>query len=1480
MSLVLFAPDVATADSVAAGHWVLDTCRALRARGHEVMLHPRERHLGWLATSLEAEGVRVLPYDAESADQEDEFGHAPRFRARRVVALARGNDVQWVLAQGLNLCMTLTGARALRDKLWSLPFDAPFRTEPVDQGHQARVENILAGSHRLLVAVEAQRAELEARFPATTSKVTLMPAPSAGAQDTGTPPGDDPGASGAPDLLIDLDYFTEDSLPDLWSYADATRSQRDVPALMVTGSSASSLRDHPLWRNLPGAQVWDSRPPTSAAVAIIPSHEQDPVAHAHAWARAADEGRLTIAVTASPTSQHLPGVHFVDSAAALLNPLPLTPPRPASTAVGSDASTSGWFPQDREHLALGHPDGRRLRVVLAGSDFKFAGDLIRALSEHPDVDLRVDVFAHHSTTQPDVSRGYAAWADVVIAEFAQQNAVWYSQNLRAHQRLLVHLHGFELLGDVVDALDHAQCTAIVVPSAFYRDQAAETKGWAHELIHVVSNSVDEDDLHREKFESARFHLGLAGYAPILKRPDRALDLVRMLRAEDERYTLHLRGHSPWNYTWEWKKSAHQNAYREFFRAAGQDERLMEGLSFEPFGPDMGNWLRRVGWILSPSYRETFHLAAVEGAASGAIPLVWTRDGSEEIFSDRWNFSSTEAVAEFVLATNASAESYAGESRRARAFVSRYDRAAVAEHWFDLLRTARDEIAASRIDARVEVAAASKPDLQPELAEDRLLAEVEACLEEGSYARALAALDTGISVTAKSRGRLKDAELWVRGVAALDARRFALYLPRVPRTVTVHTTPLMVRVAGSSSTRWARHGLELRTLDVEPFPYTDPRDLVPGTDPADIQPDLPVGVSRLGRFIRADRWIEAHASTIAARCAQDGIDHLVVRGPWWIALAAAVAADRLGIPATWILTSGADVQRAERAVEDPFGSDTVDYLVLRTLEGMSRVVDETDQLRAGPLASRVPLADLPVTDLPATMEVATYSPSPDYGGLPSAVERSAEDLHVLAAGGEGFVASWRTTGVRVTALDIDAVNSPVAPTVDLVVVDLALAQDPAWTSPFTAVSATGPSRMSKLFDSARLVGARTLAVAHDVDSWPDDLLATLRKADVLTATSIEVAEPVLRLNPLSVERVLPAAGRPWERNPASFLRSLGLPVRMSASGGQTAFTCRTGSGTRTPEGSAPMVPDPDTDLAPVDRDTAALEGISLILATHRGAHRIGLMLDSLGAQTLPHHLIELIVVENGGEPESRAQVEQFATTHDMQVRYIFREEAGVGAARNVGIAAATREYLAFLDDDDEIEPNFLLSAWLSSAPDSIVLSALHDQTAGGVRVTATHTVNRLNTLRARGRLPIGRMVGALGLNACKLVPTQIAQQLQYPEDLHSGEDIVFMAQVLGHGLWFVPAAPMDKSAYIRHMRSNSVSRREFTFDFAVTERLAVISALVAIRRTLTQKQEIGAIATLVRGQSSFISRYRDAHPSESGAIDAAIAQRGLTGEVIQ
>src|SRR5699024_4386266 len=223
--------------------------------------------------------------------------------------------------------------------------------------------------------------------------------------------------------------------------------------------------------------------------------------------------------------------------------------------------------------------------------------------------------------------------------------------------LIVHLHGFELLSDWITELDIDNVSAVVVASEFYRQKAHELRGWPLDKISVIPNSVNHFDFERPKHDDARFHLGLVGMVPILKRPDRALDLLENLLEVDPRYTLHIRGHAPWDCAWEWKKAARQDAYRSFYARVGQRPDLLRAIAFEPFAPDMANWLRKIGWILSPSSRETFHLAAIEGATSGAVPLAWERDGARDIIGDEWTFSSTADICDFVTANNASCDSH-------------------------------------------------------------------------------------------------------------------------------------------------------------------------------------------------------------------------------------------------------------------------------------------------------------------------------------------------------------------------------------------------------------------------------------------------------------------------------------------------------------------------------------------------------------------------------------------------------------------------------------------------------------------------------------------------------------------------------------------------------------------------------------------------------------------------------------------------------
>ncbi|QPV65167.1 glycosyltransferase family 2 protein [Halosimplex litoreum] len=82
--------------------------------------------------------------------------------------------------------------------------------------------------------------------------------------------------------------------------------------------------------------------------------------------------------------------------------------------------------------------------------------------------------------------------------------------------------------------------------------------------------------------------------------------------------------------------------------------------------------------------------------------------------------------------------------------------------------------------------------------------------------------------------------------------------------------------------------------------------------------------------------------------------------------------------------------------------------------------------------------------------------------------------------------------------------------------------------------------------------------------------------------------------------------------------------------------------------------------------------------------VGRALDSALAQTTTD--LEVVVVDDGSDDGTEAVV---AAYDDPRVRYLAHEgNRGVSAARNTGVDAATGEYVAFLDSDDEWLPRKL------------------------------------------------------------------------------------------------------------------------------------------------------------------------------------------------
>lgn len=71
-------------------------------------------------------------------------------------------------------------------------------------------------------------------------------------------------------------------------------------------------------------------------------------------------------------------------------------------------------------------------------------------------------------------------------------------------------------------------------------------------------------------------------------------------------------------------------------------------------------------------------------------------------------------------------------------------------------------------------------------------------------------------------------------------------------------------------------------------------------------------------------------------------------------------------------------------------------------------------------------------------------------------------------------------------------------------------------------------------------------------------------------------------------------------------------------------------------------------------------------------------------------VEIVVVDDGS-PDGSLRIAQRHAKQDPRVVIVQQENAGLGAARNAGVAAATGEFLTFVDSDDEVRgPGYALA----------------------------------------------------------------------------------------------------------------------------------------------------------------------------------------------
>jgi glycosyltransferase involved in cell wall biosynthesis len=628
-------------------------------------------------------GVTVFrPHDQLGMVADPAQSMPPKEAVRVLTELDAAEPYDLIVVRGKRLAGKLAES-ALKGRLWTYLTDVPQSAAEMDGQARGELTRIAKSSRFLLCQTEELRCFLESAVSATAGKCVLFP-PVVALPDGLGPRAHTPPADRALRLVYTGKFaprwntYEMASLPRLLA-ARGIDAELHMIGDKIHEDPADSGYGKRMRAALESGQgvVWHGGHPRAEAMRLTAGcdiglswRHPELDASLELSTKVLECGTLGVPVVLNRTPMHeqLLGVDyplFAATEAEVVEVLARAGAEPETYALarercqsaaadyGLDAAArrltrylAQAFPAPSAAVMRSDPEGasgptgqgggkRPLRVGVAGHDLKFFTALLDYLRSRPDLEVRVDHWAALKVHDPERSRQLVDWADVIVCEWCGPNALWFASHKRPGQRLVVRLHRFELYAAWPAQLNIEAVDQVICVSPHYTELTRKLTGWPQDKVVTVPNWVDVDQLDRPKLEGAQFHLGMIGIAPSRKRMDLALDVLESLRREDPRFTLFIKSKLPWDYWWIWDKPEERAHFEEVFRRIRRSPLLAGAVVFDSYGRDVAAWLRRIGWVLSTSDDESFHLAPAEGMASGAVPALLGWPGADTIYDRRW-----------------------------------------------------------------------------------------------------------------------------------------------------------------------------------------------------------------------------------------------------------------------------------------------------------------------------------------------------------------------------------------------------------------------------------------------------------------------------------------------------------------------------------------------------------------------------------------------------------------------------------------------------------------------------------------------------------------------------------------------------------------------------------------------------------------------------------------------------------------------------
>lgn len=274
------------------------------------------------------------------------------------------------------------------------------------------------------------------------------------------------------------------------------------------------------------------------------------------------------------------------------------------------------------------------------------------------------------------------------------------------------------------------------------------------------------------------------------------------------------------------------------------------------------------------------------------------------------------------------------------------------------------------------------------------------------------------------------------------------------------------------------------------------------------------------------------------------------------------------------------------------------------------------------------------------------------------------------------------------------------------------------------------------------------------------------------------------------------------------------------------------------------------------------GVSVVIPTCKPVPWLEAAVRSVLAQKSDMCDVEVLLGVNGPD---RNWYECLRKRYEgvADVRVLRTERTGSNAGRNIGVDAASKEFLFFMDDDDLLTAGYLRSLLRHFVdPEvNIVVGRLVDQNGSDGERNADTYVNRAMCEFGQGRLPDCARAESFLVSFCaKVYRTAFVRDKlgKFEEDAQHSEDVLFWARHfdrLEGGIYV--SDPMSPEAYVRRVTPDSLSRpsEDRRYRFWVTDRLWILDELkkVLARDGIADSHRT-FVLSIIRSQTYLMEKY--------------------------